>query len=83
MSGKKTHPELVMETLARKAIAKTIAQGEYRTVLYSNYLVETWKATGRLGCGCDARDLIAWYEINMPDELKSITKVYGKDKNHG
>ena len=46
-----------------------------RTHVYSEYIVLHFRQTGNLAPGCDARDLLAWYEQNMPAELTAITGV--------
>ena len=71
MSSKKTHPELVNPAIARFAIGKA----KLRTECYTQYIVLHFRQTGNLAPGCDNRDLLAWYEQNMPDELKAITKL--------
>jgi len=65
----KAKPERVHEILAKQIMGKATL----RTHLYSDYIVTTFRTTGNLAPGCDNRDLIAWYEINMPVELAAIT----------
>lgn len=72
MSGKKLHPELVIPELAIAAMGET----KRRTELYTHYIIRHFRATGRLAPGCDFRDLLAWYEQNMPDELAAVTKPH-------
>ncbi len=67
---RKGNPKKVIEGLARAAIQG--AQDSHD--LYSRYIRQYYGATGRFAPGCDARDLLAWYEQNMPGELEAITK---------
>ena len=64
----KAKPERVHEILAKQIMGKATL----RTHLYSDYIVATFRTTGNLAPGCDNRDLIAWYEINMPSEIAEI-----------
>jgi len=64
----KTKPERVNGGLARQVMNKATLV----THLYSDYIVATFRSTGKLAPGCDNRDLIAWYEINMPAEIAGI-----------
>ena len=66
----KVNTERVNPQLARAAIAKATQ----RAAVYSDYIILHFRSTGNLAPGCDARDLIAWYEQNMPDELDKITR---------
>ncbi len=66
----KVHPEKVIPALARYAMSKTTE----RNAVYTEYIRYHWKQTGNLAPGCDARDLYAWLEKNMSDELKAITR---------
>ena len=65
----KAKPNKVNEVLARQVMSKATLV----THLYSDYIVATFRSTGNLAPGCDNRDLIAWYEQNMPTELAAIT----------
>ena len=67
---KKAHPERVNPELARQAIRKA----KLRTECYTQYIIAHFRNTGNLAPGCDNRDLLAWYELNMPETLKAITK---------
>jgi hypothetical protein len=44
-----------------------------RTHLYTQYILAHYRVTGDLAPDCDARDLYAWYEANMPVQLANIT----------
>ena len=65
----KAHPERVIPQLAQIAMTGCTQ----RTHLYTQYIIAHYRATGNLASGCDARDLICWYEENMPIELTAIT----------
>ena len=65
----KVHVEDVNPDLAIAAIRGCTQ----RTHLYSQYIIAHYRLTGQLAPGCDARDLYAWYEANMPVELSAIT----------
>lgn len=67
----KLHPELVISHLAISSISEV----KSRTELYTHYIIKHFRLTGKLAPGCDFKDLLAWYEINMPSELAGITKV--------
>jgi len=69
--SKKEHPERVHPVIARAAIAKATM----RTHVYSEYIIIHFRQTGNLVPGCDARDLLMWYEQNMPSELAAITGI--------
>lgn len=69
----KEYPDRVYPAMARRVMAKA----KLRTHLYSDYIVAHFRATGNLAPGCDARDLMAWYEQNMPEELAAITSPPG------
>lgn len=71
MAGKKTHPEKVIIQLAEQVIITAKDSHD----LYSAYIRGFFRGTGKLAPGCDARDLLAWYEINMPEQLNAITKT--------
>ena len=71
MSGKKLHPELVIPQLAIKAMGEV----KDRSALYSRYITSYYRITGKLAPGCDFKDLLAWYELNMSAELAAITTV--------
>jgi hypothetical protein len=71
MSGKKLHPELVIPSLAETAMSEV----KNRTELYTHYIMAHYHATRNLAPGCDNKDLLAWYELNMPGKLAAITKV--------
>ena len=45
----------------------------HRTHLYTQYILAHYRITGDLAPGCDARDLYAWYDANMPVQLAAIT----------
>ena len=66
----RANPEKVNPSMARAAMPKATI----RTHLYTEYILIHYKATGSLAPGCDAKDLYAWYELNMPDELEAITR---------
>ncbi len=68
MSGKKTHPERVIPQLAERAIIKA----KDKNSVFSEYIVLHFRATGNLAPGCDARDLIAWYQINLSKEWVNL-----------
>lgn len=61
----KSHPEKVSEALARAALARAKSAG----ASYSEYIRAHYQATGSLAPGCDAKDLIEWYKVNMPEEF--------------
>ena len=69
MAGKKEHPERVHPGMARAAIAKATQ----RSHVYTEYILIHYHQTGNLAPGCDARDLLVWYEQNMPIEIEKIT----------
>jgi len=70
MASKKEHPERVHPEMARAAIAKATQ----RTHVYTEYIILHYRQTGKLAPGCDACDLYAWLEQNMPAELEAITR---------
>ena len=70
MSGKRLHPELVIPELAIKATGEV----KIRTELSTHYILQHYRCTGKLAPGCDFKDLLAWYEINKPDELAAVTR---------
>jgi hypothetical protein len=70
MSKRKDHPEKVIPEIAVRAIADT----DQRTAIWSHYIMRHYQVTGNLAPGCDARDLYAWLEANMPDELAARTQ---------
>lgn len=72
--AKKAHPERVNPEIARLAIGRATM----RTHCYTEYIILHYRATGNLAPGCDARDLYAWYELNMPAELAQITGIKKK-----
>jgi len=69
----RAHPELVIPELARQAMKGC----KVRMHVYSQYIMAHYRATGNLAPGCDARDLYAWLEQNMNDELEAITRRRG------
>lgn len=71
MGKKKAHPEHVIPECARQAMSK--CQPGQRAALFSQYILLHYRGTGKLAPGCDALDLYAWYEQNMPQELDAIT----------
>lgn len=75
---RKTDPSRVNPTLARQALA----QAEKRTHVWSQYIILHFRATGDLAPGCDAKDLYAWLEANMPQELAAITMGREKERTH-
>ena len=68
--AKKAHPERVNPNFAGVAVKKAKSPNE----CYSQYIILHYRHTGKLAPGCDNRDLLAWLELNMPEELKAITK---------
>ena len=70
----KAHPERVDERLARAAMRATDDRGK----LYTQYILAHYRVTGSLAPGCDAKDLYAWYEVNMADELAARTRGAGQ-----
>lgn len=52
---------------ARIAIANSKKINE----TYTHYILCSYRVTGSMDAGCDAKDLIAWYKVNMPDEYKT------------
>ena len=71
---KKCHPELIHPAIAERAMQDAITVGDKRTTLFTHYIMLHYRSTGKLAPGCDFKDLLAWYEVNMPDELTSVTK---------
>ena len=65
----KSYPSRVNPDLAISAMAGCTQ----RTHLYTQYILAHYRLTSDLAPGCDARDLYAWYEANMPAELAAIT----------
>ena len=63
----KPNPDKVIEDWAIVALsnAKDIQSA------YSHYVICSYRSTGKLASGCDAKDLIAWYKVNMLDEYKA------------
>ena len=45
-----------------------------RPSLFTAYIMGHYHATGNLAPGCDFKDLLAWYDANMPAELAAITR---------
>jgi len=70
MTGKKLHPELIYYAWARGAMAGAKVRAE----LFTYYIMAHYRATGNLAPGCDFRDLLAWYAVNMPAELAAVTR---------
>jgi hypothetical protein len=46
---------------------KAIESGKSLQALYSECVMVSYRATGRLSCGFDAKDLVAWIRENHPD----------------
>jgi thermostable 8-oxoguanine DNA glycosylase len=65
----KVHLERVNPDLAISAMSGCTQ----RTHLYTEYILRHYRLTGQLAPDCDARDLYAWYEVNMPVQLAAIT----------
>lgn len=55
----KANPDKVNPAAARAALQN--AKGD-RKAAYSQYIILHFRATGKLAPGCDAKDLIAFYE---------------------
>lgn len=69
----KGKPERVTPVLARAAIEQVQKQVKPSVnVLYTHYIRLNYSATGKLAPGCDARDLMAWYSIHMPEEFAAV-----------
>lgn len=63
--AKKPQPQRVSPEIARQAIAA--AAGDRHTV-YTHYIVLSFRQTGSLAPGCDARDLLAWLDEHEQDQ---------------
>lgn len=60
----KGKPERVDPNLARLALGRAKDAGS----AYSEYIRAHWQATGNLAPGCDAKDFVAFCQINLAAE---------------
>jgi len=60
----KAKPERVIPQLAEMALERA----KDAQSAYSQYIKLHWQATGNLAPGCDAKDLIAFYQANDPEK---------------
>jgi hypothetical protein len=66
MTVRKTDIERVIPQLAIKALERAKDCGS----VFTEYILLHYRDTGNLAPGCDNKDLIAWYRVNMLNEWK-------------
>jgi hypothetical protein len=59
----KADAKKVNDNFARVAIERAKSLGS----VYSECVKFSYQSTGRLSCGFDAKDIIEWIKINMPN----------------
>lgn len=59
----KPNPSKVNERFADIAIERANDLGS----VYSQCVILSYQNTGKMACGFDAKDIIAWIKINRPD----------------